>query len=66
MVSRAGVGGHARRRRDGTLVEHAGEARRLTLERVVGVTFSLASECQGLTLLGVAQPERCQRGSEGG
>ena len=32
MACRAGVGAHARRKRGGTLVEHAGEARRLSCE----------------------------------
>ena len=66
MACRAGVGEHVRRRRGGTLVEHAEEARRLSCGEGVRRHVQPCEQVPGLPLLGVAQPERCQRGSEGG
>ena len=59
---RAGVGGKARRRRGGTLVEHAGEARGLSSREGGRRHVQPCERVPGLPLLGVAQLERCQRG----
>ena len=65
MACHAGVDGHARRRHGGTLVELAGEARRLSCGEGGQCQVQPCEREPGLPLLGVAQPERCQRESVG-
>ena len=61
VAYRAGVDGHARRRHGGTLVEHAGEARRLSCGEGDRCHVQPCKRVPGMPLLGVAHPERCQR-----
>ena len=61
VLCRAGVGRHARRRRGGTLVEHAEEARRLSCGEGGRRHVQLCEQVPGLPLLGVAQPERISK-----
>ena len=50
----------------GTLVEHAGETRRLSCGEGGRRHIQPCERVPGLPLLSVAQPEQCQRGSVGG
>ena len=62
----AGVGEYARRRRGGILVEHTGEVCRLSCGEGGQRHVQPCERVPGLPLLGVVQPEQCQRGSVGG
>ena len=66
MACHIRVGGRAQRKHGGTFVEHAWEARRLSCGEGDLHHVQPCERVPRLPLLGVAQPERCQRGSAGG